>query len=131
MKKEKVLLFVVRASIVVGGIALFYGLFNDVAWITITGGILLVFQAILETYLTDLRERDNPLSYKRKCEALAFISSNRFGIHDDFVAQFGDKMYEHFLYCGYIHEVSEEQEGTEVLCWYTTKCGLRKGLEVN
>lgn len=131
MKKEKVLLFIARTSMVLGVCALVYGLLNDEAWTTIIGGVLLVGQAMLEAYLDNLKDRNNPLSYKRKCVALSFILNNRVGTRDEFVEQFGVEMYEHFLFYGYIHEIMEEQEGKDELCWHTTKCGLRKGLEVN
>ena len=77
----------------------------------------LLFQGPLLIWENKLSEAEDPLNLDKQKTALEYALEIKHGAKDDFVAKYGETLYEHFLKIGYIHQL----QGTN--CWEVTLRG--------
>ena len=113
MKPEKIIrvcdaLKIVFVSIMVIMLILTLIAFSKGAEICVTFICLTVVSAIpiplLDLIVFQIREKLNPLYWKKQKVALEYAVANRYGTRDDFIKLYGHDMYNHFIRKCYIHE---------------------------
>ena len=92
--------------------------------------VLLVFVVTglpLEIWYTRVKEKQNPLSQKRILNALVYAAHKKFGLKSEFIQENNEKMYEHFINRGFIHEclITSGNEREENPRWEVTLLGIK------
>ena len=95
-------------------------------WLVIVGSV-----AFLEVEIISMEDKSNQFNLKKIKQILATIAKYRAGTRNDFIKEYGEEMYNHFLTKGYIQEMQKGDNPTEQnFVWEITKLGMRLNVEL-
>ncbi len=124
MKTRKFCLSLSWVILVVVAALAGYGFYLDnLNYVVIAVVIGMVFVLPLVFYQDYLKEKANPLNFDNRRKALAYAIQLKEGTKDDFVATWGEDMYEDLLNRGYLFELRSSLTLSRFKRWEITRLG--------
>lgn len=113
--------------VVVIGVLVIAVIVDDIPNFCCVAAVLIAVLGIpLQFWYDKIKEKTNPLNFKKCKKALLYAVDTERGMKDDFVRENSTEMYEHFLDMGFIHEFADG----DVFRWEVTRYGKRRKKEI-
>lgn len=127
MKREKIIYGSVAAVLTLLFVVslVFFAIEGNTYWLMVTFLAILLIGRPLNYWYDRQMEKKNPLNFRRVRSALYYAVSKNEGTKDEFVAERGEEMYNHFLSIGYIHE-PHFNTGSGSIKWEVTQLAINR-----